>query len=535
MKITGTKVTSVQIYRSGAEVVRQGVMEVPEGVSRIRIGGLSWDANLETTRLFVPEEITLSDIRFVSAEDGDEKPSDALEQKITALKAALKIREMQADMWEKNGDFSSCANLNIRDIEAYIENLPGRLENLFEEVRRLNLAIEEKEKELAQEKEREKLPVMAVELCAARAGSFPFEIHCFEANASWLPVYEIHTNAKDPITLRVRARILQNSPYDWEQVKVSLLTGRPSGGSAPSQKPVYLEIQPELPPPAPKMNSPMMGAFAMSMQAAAPMVDGAAAGDTLRLARAETASAEVSSEETMTEYLLPSLKDIPTSRNGLSEGTLADLQTFEVPAEYETLLIPKQDVRGYLTANIRTRDIPDTVRGSAAIYLKGIYTGEARISPDLSQDMVTVSLGEEESVRGMRIEKTKKASQAMLKNTQSTEYLFEIKVRNGKNQALLLSVKDQIPVSRDKTITVDVLNLSHGELEEATGLIKWQLSLAPGETRTLQLAYRVNWPKDKKIKETFSASASIGGRSFCKSCGAEVFGRFCPECGAVID
>jgi len=149
--------------------------------------------------------------------------------------------------------------------------------------------------------------------------------------------------------------------------------------------------------------------------------------------------------------------------------------------------------------------------------------------------MVTVSLGEEESVRGMRIEKTKKASQAMLKNTQSTEYLFEIKVRNGKNQALLLSVKDQIPVSRDKTITVDVLNLSHGELEEATGLIKWQLSLAPGETRTLQLAYRVNWPKDKKIKETFSASASIGGRRFCKSCGAEVFGRFCPECGAVID
>ena len=113
MKITGTKVTSVQIYRSGAEVVRQGVMEVPEGVSRIRIGGLSWDANLETTRLFVPEGITLSDIRFVSAEDGDEKPSDALEQKITALKAALKIREMQADMWEKNGDFSSCANLNI--------------------------------------------------------------------------------------------------------------------------------------------------------------------------------------------------------------------------------------------------------------------------------------------------------------------------------------------------------------------------------------------------------------------------------------
>jgi hypothetical protein len=60
-------------------------------------------------------------------------------------------------------------------------------------------------------------------------------------------------------------------------------------------------------------------------------------------------------------------------------------------------------------------------------------------------------------------------------------------------------VEDQVPVSNDKDIEVEVDEKSEGNLEEATGKISWQLNIPAGETKKIKLAYTVKYPKNKRI------------------------------------
>ena len=117
----------------------------------------------------------------------------------------------------------------------------------------------------------------------------------------------------------------------------------------------------------------------------------------------------------------------------------------------------------------------------------------------MTEETYHLSLGVDETVKAKRTQKKKYTSQVLLKGQKKTEYEFEIAVSSRKPKACSLLIKDQIPVTEEKSIQVDVQNLSGGEAEEETGIIKWDLTLQPGESRTLNLAYSVAWPKDKQI------------------------------------
>ncbi|MBO6159148.1 MAG: mucoidy inhibitor MuiA family protein [Firmicutes bacterium] len=558
MQIIDTKTTSVQIYRSGAEIVRYGTLTLPEGLSNVMIRGLSWDAHMDTAKLFFPEQIQLSDIRFTSLADEESKPSARLQEEIDAIKNRLEIKKLQISLWKENGSFSSRSETSVKEIENYILELPDRLETLYQETQALEAELGKKEKELKKETRVETLPVLAVELIASQAGTYGFEIHCFEQNAAWQSVYEIHTDAAGPLSIRARARIFQNTAEDWENVKVSLLTGKPSSGRLPSLRTQYVNIRQEIPRPAFNMqpsgsSAPFVGGMAMAMKAAAPraaqndsLMESSAILQTAQLSQAATADADVSTEDTMTEYHLPMPKTIPTGIDGNSQGTVADLQQFDVPAAYEMIVIPKADIKGYFVARVNPKDLPETISGIAGVYLKGVYTGEAQIFPQTEAETIDISLGSEESLHATRILKNKKTAQSILKSTKSTDTVYELKVRNNKDSAVNVTLEDQIPVSQDKQIVVDLLQSDHAEVNADTGLLKWHLQIGPKETKTLQFAYRITWPKDKTLQETTALPGPSGQRSalsmsnqrtgrFCPVCGAFVDGPFCPECGSKMN
>ena len=61
------------------------------------------------------------------------------------------------------------------------------------------------------------------------------------------------------------------------------------------------------------------------------------------------------------------------------------------------------------------------------------------------------------------------------------------------------SVYDQIPISTDEKIVVDVLELTEGSLNKENGKVEWKLSLQPNETKTITIKYSVKYPKDKQV------------------------------------
>ena len=403
--------------------------------------------------------------------------------------------------------------------------LPDRLNKLYETINDLNSRIRKLEKELSEAERLESLPVITAVLEVPTAGTYPFELQYHDAHAMWNFVYEIHTDAEGPVTMKSRARVSQNTDEDWENIPVSLLTSTPSGGSVPELLPVYLSFS----KPRPKVSAKnaMMGRNMMAMSAPMmAMMDEAedsaiAVEETVEMARIETEGAEVSSEETMTEYTLPGRKTIPSG----TKGVMADLKVYELPGEYELLAVPKKDVHVYLVAKLKTKDLPSDIRGTAGIYLNGVYSGETSVAPDLTKETLNIPLGKAEGIQVSRTEKKRKTSDALLKNQRTTEYVYELKLTNNRNTGVTVTVQDQIPSSQEKTIIIETKNNDHAETAD-NGILTWKCAAGPKETKVLNLAYNVSWPKDKQLYETVRPSV-------CPSCGYEVPDdlRFCPECG----
>ncbi len=526
MTIIQTEIKQVQIFRQGAEVTRNGKAVLQEGRNSLRIQGLSTQADFDSARLYFPAGIQLTDIRFTYLDEEEETESDHIREEIDELKQSMEICELQIKLWKENGNFAGRSEQNLQEIQAYITSLPEQISALQKKIIQQKKEVKRLEKQLNEVLRKEQQPILCAEVSSEQAGTCPFELTYHEGSAFWQPVYEIHTNAEDPLTLKVRARIFQNTSEDWKNIKVSLFTGNPSVQSdLPVLDPVYLGFS----RPAPKkryLGSAMAVGRNMA-KAAAPMMameDSAAMEETAELDMMEMESAEINTSETMTEYVLPGTKDIPAD----TEGTMADLQKYEIPCEYRITAFPKLNPRAFLTAGFKSADLPASISGRTSIYLNDTYVGSTSIQPDRDKETVSISLGKEEAIHVSRAEKKKKTTEALLKNQKTTEYGYELTILNNKDQEVKVTVYDQIPVSQDKSIVAEVINNDHAEADDR-GILTWNITIPAKQTRTLVNAYKVSWPKDKTIYETHTSNR------FCPVCGSRVYGAFCPECGSRVD
>ena len=530
MDILTTAIEKAGIYRRGAEVVRRGSMELSEGKHKLYVKSMSSSVSYDTVRLFGAEGLRVSNQRFEAfGEHQEEKESEKIRRQIEEVERQIEVRQMQIDMWRSNGDFTARSSQPASEVEEYIEKLPERIEKLngmISEYRKQQADLTE---EMQKAERAEMSPAVVVDVDVDKAGNYPFELRYFENSAEWTPVYELYSDGEGPLEIRMRAKITEHTGEDWNNVQVSLFTGNPSSGNVlPEPGTVFLDYRQEVQFRA----SLAMGKSAPAMMNM--MMDSAAADDDVmeygaveESVRMQTAEADVSDDDTMTEYILPGKRDILDNY----DGTVADLHSYEVPAEYEVAAVPALDTRAYLTAKVRTADIPFTNAFSTGVYLKGRYLCSVYLDPDLTKDEIVITLGEDERIKVSRKEVSRKAASTFLKGLRTVDYVFETTVSNisGKDTAVFL--KDQVPVSREKDISVEVKDLSGMALEESTGIVSGTVNVPAGQTVKKTLSYKVSWPKDKKITETRDHS----GARICPECGSAVYGKFCPVCGRSVN
>lgn len=491
-----TEVKEVLIYRSGASVRRRGTVHLKEGENRTAIAGLSAGAYTDTMQLRFPKEVSASAIHVVSREE-EEKEAARIQEKIAEITQKIEALKAQSQMWLNAGSLSS-DHITMAEIEDYITRYPQRVGAIDGEIRALEKEKKQLNKELSEAAERDSRPLISVILKAQKEGDYPFELVYQETAARWDSKYEIHTDGQSsPLEIRAGAQVYQNTHEDWKDVKISLRTGMPVySASLPELNPVYLDFSVPRPAIFGTMNAAMkMSAPMMAMEESAEADDSWASGDTAQLSRVVTEAADISSSDTMTEYQLSGRYDIAAGSDGLS----ADLNTFSLKADYVIRAVPKEDTRAYLLAEIKTADLPMMINGTASVYLDGVYTGTARLAPDYGEETYAIALGTEERITLSRTGKKMKSSKAVIGNTQSTSYEYEITVNNGKDSAAHISITDQIPVSREEKVKVDEISLDKGVLDDRTGKVTWEIDLQPQQTITLRVKYRVSWPKDKSL------------------------------------
>ena len=490
-----TKIKEASIYRNGAYVTRIGNVEVRQGKQTIIIEGLTASLDPSTVTVALPQSVSGSNVnveRFAADQLVERKKE--LTRKLEKVQNRISILNDQIEIMKANTDFSAKEGISIKEMNEYIEALPEKLEAVYEKITKLQDEETDLKKQLKEKGEQDQGYYVRVDVDAKENGAIPVQLRYFERNTSWYPLYEIHTEEDDKLTIRLKAKIAQHTIEEWKDVALKLFTGNPSiSADIPELYPWRLDFAR---PYVAMAKNAMFGAAARGSAVQDMMVEDGAAPMYVEEEMLEVSAdlAESVQNDTMMEYDLSGTYDLD-KENEIS----ADLTSHQIDCKYHVVAVPKLDSYGYLAAEVKTADIEELIDSSANVFHKGTYLGNIYLNPDQTKETYDISLGKDESIRLKRDLKKKYTSNVLLKGTKKTEYVYELQIVSLKNSECQLTLLDQIPVSEDKTIVIDKDELSQGKLNEETGEVRWDFVLPASEKKNLTLAYSVSWPKDKNL------------------------------------
>lgn len=184
-----------------------------------------------------------------------------------------------------------------------------------------------------------------------------------------------------------------------------------------------------------------------------------------------------------------------------SDGKIvvAEIGRFDLPAVYSYQSTPKIDKDAFLIAEVTDWEQFSLLQGEASVYFENTFVGKSILSPGEANDTLRFSLGRDS---GIRIERTKQndyKSRRTIGSNQTQTTGWTIDVRNTRAESISLTLYDQLPVSRNSTITVTEEELSGAQLDKSNGTVTWKLTLKPGEQRKLLLKYCVKYPKGQYL------------------------------------
>jgi uncharacterized protein (TIGR02231 family) len=203
-----------------------------------------------------------------------------------------------------------------------------------------------------------------------------------------------------------------------------------------------------------------------------------------------------SKNETSNEYIVEGEQSV-NSDNKLNVITFRETN---LNATYEYQSIPKLSKNVYLIGKVSDWYKADLIDGDANIYLENSYVGKSRINTQQFTDTLDLSFGVDNNISVNR-EKIRdfSSSQSIGSNKKET-YAWKLTIRNNKSYPIKAKLFDQVPISSDKDIQVETLELTGGTMNPNTGKVQWTLELNTSETKQVILKYSVKYPKDKIVK-----------------------------------
>ena len=346
-----------------------------------------------------------------------------------------------------------------------------------------------------------------IELSAAASTKATLRVTYAVRNARWAPLYDarLDTGAKDrkpALELVRRAEITQNTGEDWSNVALAVSTVRTArGGNAPDLKPLVVQY--------PQVPRPVAAASAMDY-AAAP----AAAPPPQRQLRAVAGLMEESAKEKAVEqqaaaeisgfqvvFKLPGRVSL-----GAGEGAKGlRVSSANIAPDLTVRAVPVLDPTAFLEASFRQTEDAPLLPGRVAIYRDGVFVGRGQMAAAAKDETVRLGFGADEKIKIERnVLKRNEGSAGLIVTTSKTdERSFKTTVRNGHDFPIRIAIEDQLPVSENEDIVVEMLPSttapSATNSRDKRGVLEWAYEAKAGEVKDINFAWRIRWPKDKNV------------------------------------
>lgn len=162
-----------------------------------------------------------------------------------------------------------------------------------------------------------------------------------------------------------------------------------------------------------------------------------------------------------------------------------------IPVKYSYYTAPKISPNVYMLAEVPNWKVYDILQGKLRLFHDNTYIGESYWHPEEIQDTLHFSAGIEKNIGVERRLKATNKGKNLLRTSDKVLREWEIIVKNNKDFAVEVTVEDQIPVSTGSEVKVNLIESSQAKVDEAMGRLTWNLKLAPGEKKIINLSYEV--------------------------------------------
>lgn len=175
------------------------------------------------------------------------------------------------------------------------------------------------------------------------------------------------------------------------------------------------------------------------------------------------------------------------------------MQEISTPASFHYFAIPKIDEDAFLKAYLTNWEKFNLLEGEANIFFEDTYIGKSILDVRFAGDTLSISLGRDKNVQIKRKKQKDFTDKQFIGNKKEETKAWSIAIKNNKNQAIHLTLLDQIPVPILDEIELQTQKLSGAKYNKETGELKWELQLTPLQSKQLEIKYSMKYPKNRRL------------------------------------
>jgi uncharacterized protein (TIGR02231 family) len=512
-----SSIGNVTVFLSGAEVQREGRVAVKAGVQQVIFENLPLQLNAQSIQVSGAGNFTILGVshrvnHLKPAENTKEverldKLVKSLNEKIKQQNAAQEVLKAEEEMLKKNQYIGGAqTGVKIAELKEFADYFRSRMQALNQEYLKNANEITEWQEEL--QKAEDQLSMLndnphrptseiVVDVTAPAAGEARLTLTYLVYQAGWTPSYDLRsTDINTPIALTYKANVQQNTGESWENVKPVFSTANPTINSTrPILNPWYLSFYT---PPTPRTSQYQYNMMARSV-AKQEVAEMAVAADEMALSAEPAATASVFTTVQESQTSIEFVVDVPYTIPSDGQSHVVELAKHSLPAVYEYYAVRKLEKDVFLLAKVAGWEKLNLLSGPAILFFEGKFVGESYIETRQTDEELTLSLGRDKNITVTRIRKRDFSEKQFLGSTITETREWDLTVHNKKNQAVTITVEDQIPVSTEKSINVEPLNISKAQLDKDTGKLTWKFVMEPSETQEMNVKFSVKYPKDRKV------------------------------------
>lgn len=533
-----TRIDAVTVFPSGAEVTRFGSINVQQGehtiilrdlpsgtiADSVRVDATATGqltiSSVDTRRTFVTsEEAAKADVRRKELEDERDRLKDQRDELDARIQAAETQRTLISNLAalpqqpaQSSGERPAT---DWREILSIISSGSSDAQRAKSEalaaMRQLNRRLTDIEKELSElapkEVERTEVKIF-VDAAAPLEGDLAVRYQV--ANASWAPFYDARittgTTAISPkLDFIRRAAISQRSGESWDQAAVTLSTTRPSAGaSAPELRPMTVDFRPP-PRPVAEAAPAASGMFSdMEVREESRALNAQKSRALRRKVQpaqiqAAPAKVKVAAAPFQVLYQVPGRLDVPAT--GDPKRVVIGQETAEPKLMVRT--VPRIDDKAYLYGKFALPDGSPVLPGRVSLFRDGTFVGVGQLPVLAPREEHELGFGSDDLVRvRYTIAQDSRGETGLISTSRTENRKYTISVKNLHERAIDITVMDQIPMSKNEEIRVDITGdaaPTRKDVDDKKGILAWDFKLNAGEERKYTFGYRVSWPSDRAI------------------------------------